>query len=190
VRISTSDSISGHLNTGTAYVFLPEGILLQSNETDVVTTWGDDAVFVGKVVPRQISIQAGTVRDLLTADVEVESPEKFDPTAFDLTGGSAAPGMTLRPLHPYEVRTPELISYPVGGAGEQQSKPDMIARFVIDRHGAVRELEVIYARSGNGLGLPDGAGHLMDDTRQFKLSPPEIDKSPCELVSRVLWTGH
>jgi hypothetical protein len=190
VRISSSADVSSQLTRVTAYVFLPEGLLLQSNENDIVTTWEDDVLIAGKVVPRRISIQAGAVRDLLTAEVEVVEPGKPNPTVFDLPGGAADPGMTLRPLHWYEVRAPEMVSAPAGGVGERSSYPDMITRCFIDRHGTVRELEMIYSQRKDGPGLPDGAGSLIDATRQIRYRPAEIDGSPCETASRVYWVHH
>jgi hypothetical protein len=184
VRISTSSDVSSRITGGTAYVFLPEGMLLQSNESDIVTTWEDDVLFAGKAVPRRISIQAGAARDLLTAEVEVEAPGNLDPSAFDLPGEAATPGMTLRPLHRYEAKAPELISGNLGGA----AYPNMISRWIIDRHGTVREFEIVYAMysPGNAGSDPeDAARRLAVATRMTRFRPAEIDGSPCETATGV-----
>jgi hypothetical protein len=159
-------------------------MLLQSNESDIVTTWEDDVLFAGKAVPRRISIQAGAARDLLTAEVEVEAPGNLDPSAFDLPGEAATPGMTLRPLHRYEAKAPELISGNLGGA----AYPNMISRWIIDRHGTVREFEIVYAMysPGNAGSDPeDAARRLAVATRKTRFRPAEIDGSPCETATGV-----
>jgi hypothetical protein len=186
VRISNSADVSSHITGGTAYVFLPEGLLLQSNESDSVTTWQGDALFEGNVVPKHISIQAGAVRDQLTAEVEVEEPAKLDSAAFDLPGGAADPGMTLRPLHGNGIRPPELIGGNVSGA----AYPDMITRYIIERRGVIREFEIIYAIDppGNAGSDPkDVARHLADAIRQTKFRPAEIDGSPSEITVGQYW---
>jgi hypothetical protein len=190
VRISASADVSSHMTRGTAYVFLADGPLLQSNEDDIVTEWEDDALFAGKLVPRHISIRAGAVRDLLAAEVEVGKPGKLDSAIFDLPGGVADPGMTLRPLHLYEVRKPEMTTGPASSTGQLESIPDMITRFVIDRRGVARELEMIYAQRRDGPGLPDGSPRLIEETRQVKYRPAEIDGSPCETASGIYWIHH
>ena len=48
VRISTSASVSTRLTLGTAYIFLADGSLVQSNEDDVITNWQDDFLVHGK----------------------------------------------------------------------------------------------------------------------------------------------
>jgi hypothetical protein len=192
VRISNSSSISNGITRGAAYVFLPGGLLLQSNLDDIVTTWQNDALFAGKVVPRHISIQAGGERDLLTAEIEVEQPGKLDSVAYDPPGEPADPGMTLRPLHSYEVKPAELthsesvqmaMQGPYAG---HQSSPGVIIHGVVDRHGVFREVEIIYAQGNSGAGPSDGSQPVIDAARQYKFRSAEIDGSPCETVFEIL----
>jgi len=192
VRFSKSDNISTGVTTGTAYIFLSSGILMQSNENDLVTTWADDTQFAGKVVPRSVTVQAGTKRDLLTAEVEVDEPGAVDPAAFDLPGEDADAGMTLRPLHWYEVRPAELTqsestrTTAQRGSQSPDPLPGMILHGIVDRHGALREVEVIYGPWKDGSTPPDSAQHLAEDARQYKFRPAVIDGSPCETAFEVL----
>jgi len=189
VRISASTDVSSHITRGTAYVFLPGGLLMQSNENDIVTTLQDDVVFAGKVVPRHISIQAGGQRELLTGEVEVGQPGKLDSTAFDLPEGPADPGITLRPLTWYADRFPEVIKAS-GFVSQQETYPDMIMHGIVDRHGALREVEVIYMQGNGGTTALDNPGRLTEAARGYKFRPAEIDGSPCESTYGVFQTRH
>jgi hypothetical protein len=189
VRIAASADVSSHITRGTAYVFLPSGILLQSNVNDLVTTWQDDVVFAGKVVPRHISIQAGAVRDLLTAELMVENPGTLDPAAFDFPGEPADPGMTLRPLTGYADRPPEAIKTS-GFVSEQETYPDMIMHGIVDRRGSLREVEVIYMQAIGGTAATDSPQRLTDAARHYKFRPAEIDGSPCESTYGIFQTRH
>jgi hypothetical protein len=192
MRFSNSDNVANGITKGTAYVFLSGGLLLQSNENDIVTTWKDDLWFAGKVVPTHISIQAGATRNLLTANIELETPGVSDASAFDLPGGMADPGMTLRPLHWYEVKPAELAHSESTRMSAQSSYPThgpllaMILHGIVDRHGVLREVEVIYGPWKDGSPPPDGAQHLTDNARQYKFRPAEIDDSPCEQAFEVI----
>ena len=92
---------SGPQDVVHAYLFLLTGVLVQSIEVGIVTSWEDQITFGGKLVPRHVGVQGGT-RDLLTAHVAVEPAGTVNPVAFELPGESAEPGMTLRPIHAYE----------------------------------------------------------------------------------------
>jgi hypothetical protein len=189
MRISASKGISSHINEGSAYVFLSGGLLVQSNENDIVTTFQDDVVFAGRVVPRHISIQAGAVRDLLTADVVVERAGDVDPSVFELPGEPAEAGMTLRPLTWYADKFPEIIKAS-GIISQQETYPDMIMHGIVDRHGAMREFEVIYMQGIVGATAMDTPGRLVEAARQYKFHPAEIDGSPCESTYGVFQTRH
>jgi hypothetical protein len=158
------------------YLFLPTGELLQSIWGGVVTDFTNPRVFGGKLVPPRIHIQGGSKQDLLTADVAVEPAGQDDATAFTLPGGVADPGMTLRPLDvedynfspsgqnffPYETKGP---SQPLGNLRE-----------IVDRHGVVHELEILYSPNTKNFApiLP-----LIREVTYRR--PPTIDKSPCEI---------
>ena len=77
--------------------FLTNGILVRSDNWNIVTTWQSDVLFDGRVVPQRIAIQA-MGHDLLTADVIVEPYRQLESTLFDLPGEPAELGATLRPL--------------------------------------------------------------------------------------------
>lgn len=98
VKISRT---SGPQDVVHAYLFLPNGVLVQSIEVGIVTSWQDQINFGGKLVPRHFGVQGGT-RDLLTAQVTVEPAGTGNPATFELPGEPAEPGMTLRPIHAYE----------------------------------------------------------------------------------------
>ena len=61
---------SGPQDVVHAYLFLLTGVLVQSIEVGIVTSWEDQITFGGKLVPRHVGVQGGT-RDLLTAHVAV-----------------------------------------------------------------------------------------------------------------------
>lgn len=157
-----------------AFFILPGGLLLSHDEDGLVTFWGDDVNFGGKAVARRITIQ-GLGRDLLTAQVEIQSPTGADPQSFDLAGGQADSGMTLGPLTSTRVRPavprdtpdwPGLDSY----AG-------FVAGGVIDRHGRYREVELLLTIKVRDEGSLHDA---MDNLRRSKWHPATIDGDPCE----------
>jgi hypothetical protein len=160
-------------------IFLPNGLLIQSNQTGLITGWQDDIAFAGKVVPRRISVE-GAGKDLLNADVTVEEAGKLDPAIFELPGGPAEPGMTLRPLHKFDTARFMLLPKEFGYLGNRLS-PNAI-RVVVDRHGMPQEMEVITAVD------PDHLDMLAEGIRSQRWDPGEIDGSPCEL-STVLFHG-
>jgi hypothetical protein len=179
VKISTN--VGNAVRAGDAmrgYLFLPSGELLQSIERDFVTNWTNPTVFAGKLVPRQIQVLAGT-RDLLTAAVTIEAAGAvdgaIDGAALELPGPPAEPGMTLRPLHTYEVHgwdVSDSFSYVAG----PEALPRGAFRKIFDRHGAVREVELIYSPD------PDRIEPTISHVRKNTIRPPTIDKSPCEIA--------
>jgi hypothetical protein len=175
VKISTD--VGNAVRAGDAmrgYLFLPSGELLQSIERDFVTNWTNPTVFAGKLVPRQIQVLAGT-RDLLTAAVTIEAAGAVDGGALELPGPPAEPGMTLRPLHKYEVHGwdySDSFSYLAGPEGA----PRGAYREILDRHGAIREVELIYSP------YPGGWEPPISHARKITTRPPTIDKSPCQIA--------
>jgi hypothetical protein len=158
-----------------AYYFSPRGILEIENSAGLTKTWANDFLFSGIVIPGHISIKAGE-RDLLTADVAVEAAAQVDPATFDLPGGPADPGMTLRPLKGYEVKMPDISdtfrSWVSPGPG---NAPVFDFWEVLDRHGRFRELEMILAPNDHDAAI------IMTQARSSKHHPPEIDGSPCQV---------
>ena len=138
-----------------------------------MTSWQNQTEFGGKVVPRHFVVQGGT-RDLLTADVTVESAGTVDPAAFQLPGEPADPGMTLRPMHGYDanISIPNMTYSFTSGDGRSFTG---IIREVLDRHGVAREVEVIDSQN------PAAAEAVLVLIRGDRFHPAEIDKSPCGL---------
>lgn len=154
------------------YLFLPQGGLIQRINLGIVTDWTNSTTFGGKLVPQHIRQQGGT-RDLLTADVTVEPAGPVDRTAFEVPGGPAEAGMTLRPLHYYEVHGWDKISefhYITMGP----DTPHGNIRRILDRHGVSREVEIIYWPN------PADVQIFLPLIRKETFSPVTIDKTPCE----------
>jgi hypothetical protein len=158
-----------------AYLFLPSGELLQSIDAGMVTDFTKPKVFHGRLVAQHIQIQGGNKQDLVTADVMVDPAGPVDTTAFTLPGNTAEPGMTLRPLDlaEYNFSHPGL-SFSVETNGP--SAPLGNLREIIDRHGMIKELEVLY--SPNAGNFAPYLSLIRDD----KYRPATIDKSPCEIA--------
>ena len=157
-----------------AFYLLPKGALLMRNELGLVTSWDHQAIFAGKLFARHLAIRAGVDRDLLTADVSVEPASISNLALFDLPGKVAEPGMTLRPLLPFEVKMPVeegffFSSYTAGGVFSFHR--------VFDRHGREREVEIITAADLSN------AGVILNSYKAEHLSIPKIDGSPCEVGS-------
>jgi hypothetical protein len=167
-----------------AYIFLPSGMLVQSNELALATSWQNQIAFAGHVVPQQLTIQAGG-RTLLTADIKVEAAGQTDPAIFELPVETADPGMTLRPLSPFEVRLPGL------GDGCTVLGPDspilpLVTRLIIDRHGVAQEVELLDARNLQVQANSKVIAGLLDCSRRMKVRPATIDKDPAELAQNPL----
>jgi hypothetical protein len=160
-----------------AYLFLPNGELLQSIYFGIATNFTNPAGFHGKLVSQHIQIQGGNKQDLVTADLTVEPAGAADPAAFTLPGSPAEPGTTLRPLdfaeynfsYPGQHFSPDETSGP--------SRPLGRLREVIDRRGMVHELEILYSPN------PENFAPVLPLIRGDKFRhPPTIDKSPCEIA--------
>jgi hypothetical protein len=162
-----------------AYLFLPNGELVQSIERGIVTDWQGQVVFAGRLVPQHIRVQGGT-RDLVTADVTVEPAGAVDAAVFQLPGQPAEPGMTLRPLHKYEYHfSIGVMTHSYASVGEEHFRG--ITREILDRHGMTKEVEILYSPN------PEAATDDLLWIRSWKLDPATIDKNPCEIVL-TQWT--
>ncbi len=158
-----------------AYVFLRSGLLVQDNEAGLITSWQKHVVFAGKVVPMHFAVQA-MGRDLLTADVTIDAALSSDAARFDLPGAQAKPGESLRPFQRFEVRELEDLDPTFSFASNGNWPSPNVLRQVVDRHGAVQEVEVIAAQNVEVL-VP-----LMDGFRHDRWHPGTVDESPCEGV--------
>jgi hypothetical protein len=153
-----------------SYSFLPSGILVRSNYLGLVTSWGTDSVFAGKLVPLHFEIQA-MEQTLLTADVTITPAGPSDPQLFELAGPPATPGMTLRPFHMFEIKRAEYydpISTFLG------PRPGGVLREIIDRKGQARETEVIDGPA------PGKNENFVDSNRSKRFYPAKVDGDPCE----------
>ena len=166
----------------TSYYFFPgTEALAMKNSFGLVTIWADDAVFANKIAPRSLTIRCSD-RDLLTASISLDRAAPDDAEGFILPGPPAEPGMTLRPLHSYEIHVPDVG--PSFGIGSSPSGygPFFVILGQVDRHGRYRELELLLAPS------PTWAATIMDHFRGVQFKSPTIDGSPCQFqkVWRVM----
>lgn len=168
------------LDVTEGYLFLPSGELLQSIDAGVVTNFTNPAVFHGKLVTQHIQIQGGNKQDLVTADLTVEPVGPTDAAVFALPGSPAEPGMTLRPLDFAECS----VSFPQQNITIETNgplKPLGYLVAIIDRHGRIHELEILYSPN------PKNFEPVLPLIRGGKSHPPTIDKSPCEFAWTDLW---
>lgn len=153
------------------FAFLPDGILVRSEAEGITTSWESDVVFSGKAVPRHLTVQAGN-RKLVAADIAI-NPVQVAPDLSQLEGGPADPGMTLRPLHWYEVRGGYLLNPSFATAGPPIQGA---VRAVLDQRGTIREAEVIYS---SDIGVAEA---FVDMVRSREFRPARIDGYPCEII--------
>lgn len=155
-----------------SYVFLPKGMLIQSNYEGLTTTWQDPVPFAGKAVLRHFVVQAQN-RDLLTADVTIEAPADVDAAIFEIPGEQASPGTTLRPLHSFEAKPPSALD---GFSYVGNGPTGVVIRDVIDSHAVVHEAEIIAAPDR------DVAAEMIKGYRRANYLPAKIDGDPCEFM--------
>jgi hypothetical protein len=153
-----------------AYDFLPSGVLVRSNYYGLVTSWDKDSVFGGKLVPLHFQTQA-LGNTLLTADVTIGPAGQADPKLFELAGPPATPGMTMRPLHLFEIKLAEYYDPASGFAGPP---PHGVFREIIDRRGQARETEVIDSPE------PRDDENFVVINRAKRFYPAKVDGDPCE----------
>jgi hypothetical protein len=163
--------MEGGLTAESASYFLPGGLLVLRNIKGLVTSWENDVLFAGKVVPRHITVKA-VDRNLLTAEVTVEAAGPVDPEAIGLPGGPAEAGMTLRPIQRLS-KPPEVVSADFAWPDNDSAAVSLFG--VLDRTGRFRELEVILGLKAHNI------GKVMESFRKERSRPAEIDGSPCEM---------
>lgn len=176
VRLSKSAG-SQRADYTDSFYFMPHGLLAMANSAGLVTSWADYVAFGGKAFPKSLAIKAGD-RDLLTANISIEPAGQPDPSIFDLPGGAAEPGMTLRLLHENEVRLPDHSGTYSWISGSMGPAPVYSLEGVLDRHGRFREFEVILAPN------PKDVEIFMNMVRNDHFQPAKIDGSPCEFAMR------
>ena len=173
VRINNSFDWKGYSITD-AFYFLPTGVLAKRNYRGFATSWLDDVVFAGKIVPERITLKAGD-RELVTASVDIERAPSIDRASFDLTVERAEPGFTLRPLQRYELKFGEDAGAIPAGEGNEHGAFTLYG--VLDRNGKYREMELILL-----LGEESNLPKLMEDLRNRRWGRAEFDGSPCEFL--------
>lgn len=165
------------------YLFLPSGELLQSISLGIVTSFTKPKSFHEKLVAQHIQRKGGNKQDLVSADLTLDPAGPVDAAAFTLPGAPAKPGMTLRPLDSadYNFSPPKPLYSPSMTKGP--SRPLGNLRRIVDRHGMVHELEVLYSPN------PENFAPFLPLIRGDKFHhPPTIDKSPCEIVEELLFS--
>jgi hypothetical protein len=172
----------GHQRVAATYSFLARGLLFQGNERGMATGWQDETAFAGKAVPRHFTVQA-MGKKLLEAEVTVDAAGKVDPAMLDLPAVQAEPCMTMRPLHEFETKGLRNLDPNFSFATRNPSSSRNTFREIVDRHGVVREAEVIDAED------PDKAGNFLDAFRHMNWRPAQLDESPCELAINQTITG-
>lgn len=153
-----------------SYDVLPKGILVRSNYLGLVTGWEKDSIFAGKLVPLHFEVQA-LGHTLLSADITIAAAGEVDPAQFDLAGPPATPGLTMRPLHMFEIRLAEFYDPLSVFAGPS---PRGSIREIIDRKGQARETELIDSPN------PADDENLVDTQRSKRFHPAKVDGDPCE----------
>ena len=153
-----------------SYDLLPSGLLVRSNYLGLVTSWEKDSVFGGKVVPLHFEIQA-LGHTLVSADVTITPAGETDATQFDLAVPPATPGLTLRPLHMFEIKLAEFYD-PLGVFAGPFPRGSL--REIIDRKGQARETELIDSPN------PADDENLVDSQRTKRFYPAKVDGDPCE----------
>lgn len=171
VRISQNLG-NGRESTADAYYFQPHGHLFLQTSYSRAVIWEKYVRFADKDIPTHLTIKAGE-RELLTADVAIEAASKVDSSMFDLPGGVAEPGMTLRPLTVFQVKVPDLFG-DMRGVG-LSSLAHYAVQGVLDRQGRYREIEYL-------VGDRDQAEIPMSAMGKEAIKPATIDRSPCELM--------
>jgi len=175
---------AGHTNLmdiETSYLFDPAGVLVQSNESDIVTTWDDDILFHGKVFSRHMRVQADGSRDLLTAALSIEPLGNVSDSAFNLPGPPADAGTTLRPIGSWMIHDLKETVYPPV-VNDFETLPDLLIRINITREGYRRDVEIIsMVARGAGSQLP-GAAAMLASARQARYHPGTIDGSRCQVA--------
>lgn len=157
------------------FFFLPQGLLVFRNEKGLITKWENDIAFDGKALPTHLVVAAGD-HDLITADVSIEAADHPASATFDLADGLADPGMTLRPLHDFEVKMPDLVFLQGFAAPRPNLQGAVTLWEVLDRHGRYREMEVINMLDS------DHAKATLDQMRGEWHTPPTLDGKPCEVA--------
>lgn len=194
VRISKSEGDERGEFTE-AFYFTPLGLLLLRNEYGLATKWESPVAFSGRIVPREIEVQATRDRTLLKAEITIAPAAPPAAPVFDLPGPEAAPGETLRPLQYFEIKQPDARNPNPNWTAAGNSA--LVFLGVIDRSGVFREGEVILTTQPD---IADKQGDLSDQGREDEIlleafkethwKPAEIDGSPCEFLYTRLYARH
>ncbi len=90
--------------------------------------------------------------------------------------------MTLRPLHYFDVRPFEGGSDCTFIDDVQSPMLPLAIREIIDRHGTMREVELLDSRNLEAKAHSNGVASLLDCLRSQKVRPATIDRSPAQLA--------
>jgi hypothetical protein len=165
-----------------AFYFSPRGILLLEDRFGLTTAWSNGTTFADKIVFTRIVVSAGE-RTLLAADATIAPGGQADPGEFELEGGSSDAGKTLRPLRFIEVEHgPILLSAEPVWPGADHSALSIYGG--LDRTGKFREVELIVSVNP---GADKDLRQLMEDFRESRWRPVEIDGYACQTLMYVLY---
>jgi hypothetical protein len=178
VRISRGQWTYNSAEFTDSFFFSTHGLLFLRDQEGLKTNWSNAVAFESKIVPARITVTGGE-RMLLSADVTIAPTGQASPSPgdFELTGASAEPGMTLRPLQSFDVKNPFRLS--ADPVWEQPNHSGFSIAGVVDRYGAYREAELVL-----GVNLPpeEELVRLMTQLRKSRWHPATIDGSPCQLA--------
>jgi hypothetical protein len=192
VRISFRDDGGHGVPAVRAYSFLSSGILVRREEeySGLLTSWDDNRVFAGKIVPRHLSVRgAGLDGDMVTATITVEPLSLADRAVEQIPGEQAEPGKTLRPIEDMDNEGASPVHFepppPNTGNYPQDVKTSVIA--VVDREGIPREVEVSAVRIYGQKPTPEALGvvaataeNMVKASRKNRFHPGLIDGKPCQ----------
>jgi hypothetical protein len=146
-----------------------------SSVDGVVVEWSEYADFDGKRVPKGLRVECGD-RALLKASIAIEPAGQVDAMSFELPGDAAEAGKTLQRLHETAVKFPGSRTAIPPFSGASFPLPPFIVIGVLDRTGAYREIELIFAPDVSNL------AKILNSIRTAHVSPPLVGRSPCELA--------
>jgi len=179
VRISRGQWTYNSAEFTDSFFFSTHGLLFLRDQDGLKTKWSNAVAFGARIVPARITVTGGE-RMLLSADVTIAPTGQASqsPGDFELSGASAEPGMTLRPLQPFDVKNPYRLS--ADPVWEQPNHSAFSIAGVVDRYGAYREAELLL-----GVNLPpeEELVRLIKQLRKSRFRPAMIDGSPCQLAS-------
>ena len=187
-----------------AYDFLSSGILVRREDqySGLLTSWDDDQLFAGKIVPRHFSVQGGGLSGpMVTASLTIESPPLSDLAIAQIPGEPADPGSTLRPIESQDMdnsgASPIHFEAPPLPSDRYPSGVETIVIAVVDREGRPREPELGAIRNyGQSVTQHDidvvaaTAQQMVTSILKDRYHPALIDGKPCQTYWSLTMFSH